>query len=165
MVVVGYIFNVYALNAIEIIPRWGAHFETVCEAAPTGSLVITHNLCFSAKDRLIMQVTASLKFIGLEVESVVGKVSVNARPHPGPLPEERGKRLQRLLRIKPLDWSDEWTNDPKTCQGKALSLGRGLGEGEQQNKLIRPLSRCYKTRFSTSQTGKKQYQLPFETAL
>ena len=64
MVVAGYIFNVYALNAIEIIPRWGAHFETVCEAAPTGSLVITHNLCFSAKDRLIMRITSDWQFVG-----------------------------------------------------------------------------------------------------
>ena len=30
-----------------------------------------------------------------------------------------------------------------------------MGEGEQQNKLIRPLPRCCKTCFSTSQTGKK----------
>ncbi len=46
-------------------------------------------------------------------------------------PEERGKRLPSVSRIKPLDWSDGWTNCLKTCQGKALSMGRGLGEGER----------------------------------
>ena len=46
-------------------------------------------------------------------------------------PEERGKRLPPVSRINPLDWSGGWTNGLKTCQGKALSLGRGLGEGER----------------------------------
>ena len=44
-----------------------------------------------------MQVTASLKFVGLGVEAVAGKVSDNARPHPGPLPQGEGETVAASL--------------------------------------------------------------------
>ena len=46
---------------------------------------------------------------------------------PGPLPEERGKRLPLFLRIKPLDGSNGRTNGQKHGKGKSWG-GHRWGE-------------------------------------
>ena len=66
--------------------------ETVLEVAPTGGLVITRNFCFAAKDRLVMQIAASLKLAGLWVE-VVANESLDSSPALSSFGEERGETV------------------------------------------------------------------------
>jgi len=77
-------------------------------------------------------------------------------------PGEKGKRLPRLSRIKPLDWSDGWTNCLKTCQGKALSLGRGLGEGERCPQPFRLMSELYLTLYQRGKLSVAVFGLGFQ---
>ena len=51
-------------------------------------------------------------------------------------PLEREKRLLRLSRIKPLDWSNRRINGQKVCLAKALSLGRGLARESNKTNYL-----------------------------
>ena len=65
----------------------------------------------------------------------VGDVSLNARPHPGPLPRGEGKTVAAALKNQVAGLVGRVDELIKGYQVKTLSRGRGLGEGERSNQF------------------------------